>query len=138
MARPRTPSNILELRGSFKKNPQRRRQDAPGAGPVDFKPPAHLPTDVAPAWRWLCERLPKILISRSDEIGIEAAARLLTEVWSQRRPEPRLYAELRAWLRELGMTVQARTKMPAGEPSVPKSSGARANRFEALKNLEEE
>jgi hypothetical protein len=131
MARPRTPSNILELRGSFKKNPQRRRQDAPGAGPVDFKPPAHLPTDVAPAWRWICERLPKIVLSSSDEIAIEAAARLLTEVWSQRRPEPRLYAELRAWLRELGMTVQARTKIPVGEPFVPgaKSSVSRFHRF---------
>jgi hypothetical protein len=131
MARPRTPSNILELRGAFKKNPQRRREDAPGAGPVDFKPPEHLPTDVAPAWRWVCARLPKIVISSSDEIAIEAAARLLAEVWSQRRPEPRLYAELRAWLRELGMTVQARAKIPVGEPSVPhsKSNVNRWNRF---------
>jgi hypothetical protein len=133
MARPRTPSNVLELRGSFKKNPQRRREDAPGAGPVDLKPPAHLPTDVAPAWRWICERLPKIVLTASDEVAIEAAARLLAEVWSQRRPEPRLYAELRAWLRELGMTVQARTKLPIGTPSTPKSDGA-SSRFDRFRD----
>jgi hypothetical protein len=132
MARPRTPSNVLELRGSFKKNPQRRREDAAGAGPVDLKPPAHIPTDVAPAWRWICERLPKVVLTASDEVAIEAAARLLAEVWSQRRPEPRLYAELRAWLRELGMTVQSRAKIPAGEPSVP-SARPGPGRFERFK-----
>jgi hypothetical protein len=124
---------VLDIRGAFKHNPGRRREDAPGAGPVDFKPPAHLPTDVGPAWRWICERLPKIVLSSSDEIGIEAAARLLAEVWSQRRPEPRLYAELRAWLRELGMTVQARTKIPVGEPSIPHSNPS-ASRFDRFKD----
>lgn len=32
MARPRKPTNVLELNGAFKKNPQRKREDAETAG----------------------------------------------------------------------------------------------------------
>lgn len=39
MARPRKPTNVLELTGAFKKNPQRARQDAEAAGELSAPPP---------------------------------------------------------------------------------------------------
>lgn len=119
MARPRTPSNVLELRGAFAKDPQRRRKDAEGAGPFNAEPPTDLPADAAPAWRALAQRLPKVALSSSDEIALGQAARVLAGIWTLDQQGgvlnpayPKLGSELRQWLIQLGMTVQARTKMP--------------------------
>ena len=117
MGRPRKPSNVLEFTGAFAKDPQRRRQDAEGAGPFSADAPKHLPRDVVPAWRWVVERLPKVAVTSSDEVAVEMAARLLAFVWSYPVPDQKIMAELRMWLRELGMTIQARTKIPAATPN---------------------
>lgn len=116
MPRPRLPSNVLQLRGSFQKDPKRKRQDAQGAGPVNLEPPAHLPGNVIPAWQWVCPRLPQISITSSDEIAIECVARLLAEMWDSRRVDTKLMSELQRWLIQLGMTPAARTKIPASKP----------------------
>jgi phage terminase small subunit len=123
MARPRTPAKILELRGAFKANPQRRRKDAEGAGPFQMDPPTHLAAEAVPAWRYLVERLPRVTLSSSDEVAVEAAAVTLAGLWQLSKmlgalaplsPSYKsLSAELRLWLQQLGMTPQARTKIPA-------------------------
>lgn len=117
MARPRTPSNVLELRGAFKRNPQRKRKDAEGAGPFQADPPTHLPADVAAAWRYIVARLPKVALSSSDEVAVEAASHSLYGLWQLGQSAWRdplfgkLSSELRAWLSKLGMTPQDRTKI---------------------------
>lgn len=108
---------MLEFTGAFAKDPQRRRQDAEGAGPFDTEPPKHLHGDLIPAWRWIVARLPKVAITSSDEVAVEMAARLLAFVWSYPIPDQKIMAELRAWLVQLGMTVQARTRIPAAAPN---------------------
>lgn len=133
MPRPRTPSKVLELRGAYVTHPERRREDAPGSGPANLEPPSHLPTDVAPAWRYVVARLPRVCISASDEILIESAARLLADVWSTRRADPRLYSELRSTLAALGMSPQARTRLPAALPPAKPT----ANPFERFKRDED-
>lgn len=128
MARPRTPSNVLELRGAFAKNPQRRRKDAEGAGPFNAEPPAELPGEAVRAWRILAERVPKVALTSSDEIALAQAARTLAGIWlldaqggAANPLFAKLSAELRQWLIQLGMTPQARTKMPQA-PEKPASN----------------
>ena len=77
MARPRTPAKVLELRGAFKANPQRRRADAEGSAPFERDPPAHLPQMVVPAWRYIVQRLPLIALSNADEVAVECGANLV-------------------------------------------------------------
>lgn len=126
MARPRTSAKVLELRGAFKTHPERRREDAEGAGPFQMDPPTHLAADAVPAWRYLVARLPKVSLSSSDEVAVEAAALTLAGMWQLSKmygalaPMSPAYkglsAELRLWLQQLGMTIQARTKIPAQGP----------------------
>lgn len=118
MARPRTSAKVLELRGAFKKHPERRRRDAEGAGHFEKDPPAHLQADAVPAWRWIVARLPQVTLSSSDEVAVEAASYCLAGIWAigpMAAMHPnfgKLSAELRQWLGQLGMTPQARTKIP--------------------------
>jgi hypothetical protein len=121
--RPRTPSNILELRGAFKANPQRRRKDAEGAGPFNFHPPHDLPPECVPTWHEIVSRLPKVAISSSDEFAAEMAARALYAVRSLGVNGPmtaqwsKLQDTLSKWLGKLGMTPQDRTRIPAQIPA---------------------
>lgn len=50
MARPRTPSAILELRGAYKKNPARRRPAEPEYDPSDCDCPDHLSPGAKAEW----------------------------------------------------------------------------------------
>ena len=117
MARPRTAAKILELRGAFKTHPERRRKDAEGAAPFEKDPPTHMQEDMVPAWRYIVERLPKVALTSSDEVAVEAAARCLAGIWAigpMAAMHPtfgKLSAELRQWLGQLGMTPVARTKI---------------------------
>jgi phage terminase small subunit len=129
MARPRTPSNVLELRGAFKVHPGRKRKDAEGAGPFNSEPPVDLPPTAVPAWRALAQRVPKISLSSSDEFALGQAARVLAGIWELDKLGgainpmfPKLSAELRQWLIQLGMTPQARTKIP----QAPEKTGGNA------------
>lgn len=110
MGRPKTPSNVLELRGSFKKNPHRTRKDAEGAGEFNAEPPTHMPQEAVPAWNWLVERLPRVTLYNTDEVSVEIAARLLARYWLTQ--EVSTLKELRAWLMELGFSPKARTNLP--------------------------
>ena len=111
MPRPRTPSALLELRGAYRTHPERRRQDAAGAGPFKREPPERLPPAIADAWRHIVERLPTVAITSTDEIAVEVAARLLALTWAG-DADPKIFAQLLQWLGHLGMTPQARTKLP--------------------------
>jgi phage terminase small subunit len=117
VSRQRVPAKILELRNAFKAHPERRRQDAEGNEPLNTAAPAHLPQAVVPAWQYIVARLPKITIYESDSITIEMASRLLASSWLN--PDPATLRELRQWLSALGMSPQARTKLPParGGPS---------------------
>ena len=140
MARPRTPSNILELRGAFKAHPERAREDAPGAGPFAREPPAHLPMPTQRAWCYVVERLPGITLTSSDELAVEQCARTLAAIWDAEARMGPLAASLPAfkqlndalarWLGELGMTPRARTTFAAA-PRERKPSAFAALRDDA-------
>lgn len=113
MGRPRTPSNVLELRGAFKKNPARRRKDPEGTAPFCESPPPHLPQAAVSAWSYIVARLPQIALFNCDEIAVEMAARQLASYWLTGDHDT--LKELRQWLARLGMFPVDRAKLPSKE-----------------------
>jgi len=79
MPRPRTATAILEARGSFKKDPQRKRVDPEPAGQLRDSPPEHLTAEQQQAWRSIVSTAPKGILYQSDEIMLMMASCLLAE-----------------------------------------------------------
>jgi hypothetical protein len=79
MARPRKPTNVLELKGAFKKDPQRKRPSEPvptgGIGPA----PSALPAKLRVIWDEVVAICPPGVLGNSDRIALEALVRLLNE-----------------------------------------------------------
>lgn len=111
MSKHRTPSNILELKGAFKKNPQRKRVDCPGVGLFDASPPQHLQQDCVRAWNEIVKRVPIDALTHTDELAVEICATLLANWWLTKDMD--VLKELRQWFASIGMTPAARTKIPS-------------------------
>lgn len=118
MARPRTPSNVLELRGAFKHNPQRRREPVQPCGEFDPAPPEHLPRDCVRAWHWIVKQIPPSVLTASDYSSVETMATLQARFWLTGDLD---YAkELRLWFGQYGLTAAAREKI-AAKPTKPRN-----------------
>ncbi|MBR0718938.1 hypothetical protein [Bradyrhizobium liaoningense] len=76
MARPRLPTALLELRGAFKHDPQRKRarQREPLGTPPLPDAPDHLTDDVAKVWRQMKTR--GYWLTSADQFLVEIAATL--------------------------------------------------------------
>ncbi|MCU7916561.1 MAG: P27 family phage terminase small subunit [Candidatus Thiodiazotropha sp. (ex Gloverina cf. vestifex)] len=80
MARPRTPTKVLELKGSFKKDPQRKRESEPSVShDFDKSAPDHLNEVETGCWDELVKQIPAGVLSASDLTSLEIAAKLLAE-----------------------------------------------------------
>lgn len=122
MARPRTPSNVLELRGSFKKDPQRKRKNEP-------KPTGEVgkltmgSTDPKEIWDELVTACAPNVLTVSDRIALEIAV----EYMSQFRKDPANYPNERvriliSLLSKFGMTPSDRAKL-----SIPDADSSGGN-----------
>lgn len=121
MARPRTPTNVLDARGSFKKHPERKRQDADSVGPLSAAPD-HINGPVLNAWNEIARCAPLDVLTDSDRISLELAANLL----AQFRADPTEFAaaklvRLEALLGKFGMTPADRAKV-GGKKEAPKGN----------------
>jgi hypothetical protein len=121
MARPRTPTNVLDARGSFKKNPQRKRQDAETSGPLSDAP-AHMGGAALHAWNEIAACAPRDVLTDSDRLALEVAAHLL----AQFREDPTEFpaaklVRLEALLGKFGMTPADRAKV-GGKKEAPKGN----------------
>ena len=117
MPRPRKSAKALELSGAFVKNPQRARVDLAGAGPSDLKPPAHLPKEMHSTWKYVIDRLPKVTLTRSEEMMVESTVRIyyrFKHADDKTEEFRRLAQTLLTHLSGLGMTVASRAKL--GQP----------------------
>lgn len=121
MARPRTPTNVLELKGAFKKNPQRARQDAESVGPLSSAPP-HLAGAELDAWNEIAQYAPPGVLTDSDRIALEVAANLLAQFRNDpvEFPSTKL-VRLEALLGKFGMTPADRAKV-GGKKEAPKGN----------------
>lgn len=71
MARPKTPTNILEMRGAFKKNPQRRRKEEPKSALPLGNPPIRLSADVKKIWREIAKQCAPGVLTFADRQAME-------------------------------------------------------------------
>lgn len=80
--RPRKPTEELEARGAFEKNPQRKasRENEPKAeGPIG-EPPAYFDENHCQIWHELIEECPKGVLHKSDRKHLELATRLTAKM----------------------------------------------------------
>lgn len=121
MGRPRTPTNVLDARGAFKKNPQRRRQDAEAAGELSGAP-AHLTGGALQAWEEITRSAPRDVLTESDRLALELAAQLLAQFRADpvEFPAAKL-VRLEALLGKFGMTPADRAKV-GGKKEAPKGN----------------
>lgn len=115
MARPRKPTNVLELKGAFKHDPSRGRErenePAPkaGIGP----PPPHLAADEQKVWDEIVGLAPVGVFGDCDRMHVEVTARLMALL---RRVgieaiDPAKLNRLDAMLGKLGMNPSDRSKV---------------------------
>ena len=78
MTRPATPTNILEMRGAYEKNPQRRkdRKNEPEISPIKGIPRT-LNADEKKIWKEIVARVHEGVIGDSDAIALETLTRLV-------------------------------------------------------------
>jgi phage terminase small subunit len=77
MARPRKPTKELEAKGAFKKDPQRKRLGEPKTNPTLGAVPEHLSPVEAKVWHEIATLAPFGVLTKSDRIELEFAARLV-------------------------------------------------------------
>src|SRR5690606_1990439 len=109
--RPRTPTNVLELKGAFKKDPQRKREDPEHSGKLKAAPP-HLGEHEKEIWKEIVKAAPKDVITESDRFMLELCCILL----SQFRLDPVEFPaakliRLEAMLGKFGMSPADRAKV---------------------------
>lgn len=112
MGRNRVPSNVLELRGAFDKNPQRRREE-PKVDTGLGAPPDYLTTEELAAWAEIEASAPEGILSRADRITVEMMVRTLIKF---RNREPVKTAEMNlllSMLSRFGMTPADRSRVAA-------------------------
>lgn len=121
MARPRKPTNVLELTGAFKKNPQRKREDAEAVGALTDAP-LHLGGAVLHAWNEIARYAPRDVLTDSDRLSLELAANLLAQFRADpvEFPAAKL-VRLEALLGKFGMTPADRSKV-GGKKEAPKGN----------------
>jgi len=116
MGRPRTATAVLELNGSFDKNPQRRRKHEPKpSGPLG-DPPKRLDTTERKMWRELEGMAPDKVLANSDRWLVEIVCRLMTRwVYKNRMPlNNGELAQLMQGLSRMGLTPADRSRIDLG------------------------
>ena len=79
MARPRTPTALLEARGAFKKDPARRRAGEPVVTTPAGQAPEHFTELQVSAWREILQYAPPGVITSADRQHVEQLAILLAQ-----------------------------------------------------------
>src|SRR5690349_15010559 len=87
MPRPRKPTALLELQGSFKKNPDRgrARKDEPEPVADLGEPPARLTPLELEMWRELESMAPPRVLTNADRWLVERACKLMAESLEERQ-----------------------------------------------------
>lgn len=117
MARHRTPSNVLDSRGAFKKDPSRKRTDAADDRPLGAAP-THLTDAVRACWDEIASQATPGVLAQSDRISVEIASVVLTKVrdGSAKGGDFALLANL---LGRFGMSPADRSRVQAVKAKTP-------------------
>lgn len=117
MPKPRTPSAVLEARGSFDHNPDRRREDF-DSGAFDKLAPEYFNGAQVEAWDEIVRLLPTSVLQATDRLAVELTARLIARFRSQDDADVSMaqVAQIRTALASLGMTPADRSRVTAIKP----------------------
>lgn len=124
--RPRTPTKILQMRGSFKVHPERAaaRAEEPVDLPDISGPPASFTGEFLTAWNDIVSTCARGVLKESDRLSVEIASRLLAK-FRVSGAEPSEKSQLIALLGKFGMNPSERSKVSGG-------SKKKENKFSAL------
>lgn len=120
MPKPRTPTNVLALRGAFKKHPERKgeRADEPAADGDIGDPPKTLSPAAAACWREIVGLAHAGTLSRGDRLIVEHGAQLLAQLRADDwKVHPTLLIRWEGFLGRLGMTPSDRSKVQVRKPA---------------------
>jgi hypothetical protein len=112
MARPRTPTEVLELRGAFKRNPKRTRDVGAKADRGLGHAPIHLTDTEVECWREIVGNCAGGVLTSADRIIVEMAARLVSRFRADWLTGAEM-STLKSCLTELGWTPASRSKVAA-------------------------
>ena len=120
MARPRTPTNILDARGAFKTHPERKKDRAnePTDLPALGDAPQSFTEDQKRAWSDIVTGCPAGVLKSSDAISVEIAARMLAQL-RMGMLDSKLYGQLNGLLAKFGMNPSDRSKVSVPKPAGP-------------------
>lgn len=124
MSRTRQPTALHVVKGTYRKNPQRKPKDEPQpAGPIG-EPPAALSDDARECWNDIVSEVCAGVLGSSDSVAVEIAAMLLAEMRRDMAAMPAARLRLlESLLAKFGMTPADRSKVTArsGDDSGPGS-----------------
>lgn len=112
MGRPRTATSILEAKGAFRKDPQRKREDPEVTDPFPDIAPANLNPLQVKWWHRIVKMAPDAVLTGADQVIVRICAVLAAEFASDpaKMPTARI-AQLRSVMGELGLSPAARAKL---------------------------
>lgn len=114
MGRPRTPSNVLALRGSFKNHPERAadRAGEPDADDDIGDPPDWFSAEEFMCWVEITAIAHPGTLSHGDRLIVEHGAQLLATLRANRwQVHPTLLIRWEAFLSKLGLTPADRSRV---------------------------
>ncbi len=112
MARPRTPTNILKLKGADKRNPSRfidRENEPQNANPIG-EPPESLSDKEREAWRVIVKECIDGVLGEADRQLVAMAAKLMIVVHEDVYQHQQ-WTLFNKCLTQLGMTPNERSKI---------------------------
>ena len=114
MPRPRKSSVVLEAKGAFKKDPQRKREDVRGVGEIG-EPPETFTDQERELWRKIAKMVPAGVVTGSDGLIMEALARYWAKFRETKSEDitAAQVGQLIAGCNALCMSPQSRTKIQA-------------------------
>ncbi len=115
MARPRTPTAVLEMRGAFKVHPGRRRPDEPKPTGELGDPPPSLGEAARAAWGEIVGMAPPGVLTSADRWAVEIAASLMAD-FRKGDMLPAGVGHLRGMLGRMGLTPADRAGLSIPQP----------------------
>lgn len=117
MGRPRTPTAVLDARGAFKKDPQRKRDGEPVVEESIGAVPTRLAGTEVVAWQEIVSTAPMGVLTKADRVHVEEMSRLLAESWEEGRDfQLGRRSLLNKMLGQIGMNPVDRSKIVVAKP----------------------
>lgn len=117
MARPKTPTNVLKLRGTLPRHKDRLQQAEPVPTAELGNPPQHLDAAALECWTEIAAICPPGVLTNADRLAVEVTAGLMAQ-FRKGDMLPAGIGHLRALLGRLGQIPGDRASLNITPPAV--------------------